>query len=102
MQLNPPGGMRNLTMWFAYNEAGEIDRITELKAVDPKLDLEVELAKMSVKSAYVQANVYTFKKERITTPEYLFGGVDNVAIVMYYHGKKHRAILPLYLALSEL
>lgn len=102
MSLNPPNGMKNMTLWFSYDKNGVVDKLTNIKAIDPKLDLEVELMKMTKKSEYRNAGVYAFKKERIVTPSHFLNGSDNVGIIMYYRGKRHRAILPYYVAITEL
>jgi len=94
--------LKNLLIWFGLDENGKPDYISKLTAIDPDLDLEANFAKWSVKTAYREANVYTFTKEHIDVPERVMAGpVSGVALIMRYHGEPLQAILPYFVVIGE-
>jgi hypothetical protein len=93
--------LHNLLVWFSLDKSGKIDRISRMGAVDPKLDLDKHFAKWSEQSEHRKANVYTFTREEIEVPDHIMAGsIKTNAIVMHYNGKRHRIIMPYFVAIG--
>lgn len=92
--------LSNLMVWFNYDDEGNIERISQLSAVPSKYSLDAYFELWRAGSAHMAENVYTFTKEHIVVPDHLMG-VEGVAFIMHYNGKKIKAILPYFVMISE-
>ena len=92
--------LKNLLIWFGFDNDGEIDRITQLQAVNPNDDLEAYWEKWRVGGAHRAENVYTFTKEYIKVPYHLMG-FETWGWIMHHNGERLRAITPYFVTIEE-
>lgn len=90
--------LKNLLLWYAYNEDGEIEAQVRIQALPPDFDLD-KYFEAFMSGYYAGGGVDEIKREYITVPPRL-SRIEGVAFVMYVNGKRFRAALPYFVTIS--
>lgn len=91
--------LKNLLIWYGYNEEGVIERLIKLTAIPADEPVE-EFPDRFMMPPTNGGGVHKIVKEHIVVPEHLMG-VEGVAFVLYVHGKRFVAVLPYYVTIKE-
>lgn len=92
--------LKNLMIWYSYNEAGEISSISRITAIEPDADLDAYWHDFMNAPNFKGGGIEKVVKEHIAVPEHL-QKVDGVAYVLYAYGKRFRAVLPYFVVVKK-
>lgn len=91
--------LKNLLIWYGYNEEGQIERLVNLTAIPANEPVE-EFPTRFMMPPTNGGGVEKIVKEHIVVP-YSLLGVSGTAFVLYVHGKRFVAVLPYYVMIAE-
>lgn len=89
----------NLLVWFSFDETGGIDAVVNLQLLESSFDLDNHFERW-MSSIYSGGGVEKIERQHIRSPRHLLG-IEGVAYVMYYGGKRFRAALPYFTTISK-